>query len=87
MFLWHDTPMICEFQFQFHPYDIDMISSLNKVMSMIPGLSNMIGPGKEKESVDRIKRFMCIMDSMNQQGTDAMGAMGMCRAYMCMCML
>lgn len=32
---------------------------------MIPGLSsNLIPKGKEKESTARIKRFLCIMDSM-----------------------
>lgn len=40
-------------------------------MSMIPGLSNMIGPGKEKESVARIKRFLTIMDSFTQEELDS----------------
>lgn len=47
------------------------LGPLSKVMSMIPGLSNVMGPGKEKESVDRIKRFMTIMDSFTQQELDS----------------
>ena len=38
---------------------------------MIPGLNNMIGPGKEKESVERIKRFMTIMDSFTAEELDS----------------
>ena len=47
------------------------LGPLSKVMSMIPGLSNMIGPGKEKESTARIKRFMTIMDSFTQEELDS----------------
>jgi signal recognition particle subunit SRP54 len=47
------------------------LGPLGKVMSMIPGLSNMIGPGKEKESVERIKRFMTIMDSFTGEELDS----------------
>jgi signal recognition particle subunit SRP54 len=43
------------------------LGPLGKVMSMIPGLSQMIGPGREKESVERIKRFMIIMDSFTAE--------------------
>ncbi len=35
---------------------------------MIPGFSNLMGGGREQESVARIKRFLCIMDSMTPQG-------------------
>ena len=41
---------------------------LNQVVGMIPGLSsNLIPKGKEKESTARIKRFMCMMDSMTKE--------------------
>jgi len=47
------------------------MGSLNSVVSMIPGLSsNLIPKGKEKESVARIKRFLCMMDSMTNQELD-----------------
>jgi signal recognition particle subunit SRP54 len=39
---------------------------------MIPGLSsNLIPPGKEKESTARIKRFLCMMDSMTYEELDS----------------
>lgn len=47
------------------------LGPLGKVMSMIPGMSNIIGPGKEKESVERIKRFMTIMDSFTAEELDS----------------
>ena len=38
---------------------------------MIPGLSsNLIPPGREKESTARIKRFLCMMDSMTNDELD-----------------
>lgn len=38
---------------------------------MIPGLSsNLIPPGKEKESTQRIKKFLCMMDSMTNEELD-----------------
>jgi len=44
---------------------------LNQVVSMIPGLSsNLIPKGREKESTDRIKRFLCMMDSMTDEELD-----------------
>ena len=45
---------------------------LGQVMSMIPGLGNiMAGQGKEEESVNRIKKFMTMMDSMTPQELDS----------------
>lgn len=45
---------------------------LNQVVSMIPGLSsNLIPKGREKESTDRIKRFLCMMDSMTDEELDS----------------
>ena len=44
---------------------------INQVMGMIPGLgSNLIPKGKEKESMERIKKFMFIMDSMTSSELD-----------------
>ena len=41
-------------------------------MGMIPGFSNaLMPPGHEKESQAKIKRFMCIMDSMTPKELDA----------------
>lgn len=38
---------------------------------MIPGFNaNMIPKGQEKESSDRIKKFLCMMDSMTKQELD-----------------
>ena len=49
---------------------------LNQVVSMIPGIaSNLIPPGKEKESTARIKRFLCIMDSMTNEELDCVKPM------------
>lgn len=43
---------------------------LGKVMSMIPGMSSMMTKGKEHESQERFKKFMTIMDSMNDVELD-----------------
>jgi signal recognition particle subunit SRP54 len=41
---------------------------LGQVVSMIPGLNqNMMPKGREKEGTARIKRFLCMMDSMTQE--------------------
>ncbi|PHJ24052.1 signal recognition particle protein srp54 [Cystoisospora suis] len=41
---------------------------ISKVMSMIPGIgSNLISKGQEQAGVQRIKRFLCIMDSMTDE--------------------
>lgn len=41
-------------------------------MGMIPGFSNaLMQPGHEKESQAKIKRFMCIMDSMTDKELDS----------------
>ena len=45
---------------------------LPQVMGMIPGFSNALAqPGHEKESQAKIKRFMCIMDSMTDKELDS----------------
>jgi signal recognition particle subunit SRP54 len=44
---------------------------LNQVVGMIPGLNaNMIPKGKEKEGTDKVKRFLCMMDSMTNEELD-----------------
>ena len=44
---------------------------LNQVVGMIPGFNaNMIPKGQEKESTDRIKKFLYMMDSMTDQELD-----------------
>ena len=44
---------------------------INQVVSMIPGLSsNLIPKGKEKESTERVKRFLYMMDSMTPEELD-----------------
>lgn len=45
---------------------------LNQVVGMIPGFNaNMIPKGQEKESTDRIKKFLCMMDSMTKLELDS----------------
>jgi signal recognition particle subunit SRP54 len=49
------------------------MGSLGNVMSMIPGMnSNLIPKGKEKEATARIKRFIYMMDSMNDAELDSL---------------
>lgn len=49
------------------------MGSLSSVMSMIPGMnSNLIPKGKEKEATARIKRFLSMMDSMNDAELDSL---------------
>lgn len=41
------------------------LGPLDKVMEMIPGMSNIMPEGGEKEASKKIKKYLCIMDSMN----------------------
>ena len=56
------------------------LGPLGKIMAMIPGLNQLMaatgagGKDAEKQSVDKIKRFMCIMDSFTQQELDSTDA-------------
>jgi len=51
--------------------NIMKMGPMSQVMSMIPGFSNAImQPGQEKESQARLKKFMCIMDSMTSKELD-----------------
>mmetsp|Transcript_14901 Transcript_14901/g.46920 ORF Transcript_14901/g.46920 Transcript_14901/m.46920 type:complete len:510 (+) Transcript_14901:113-1642(+) len=50
---------------------VTKLGSLQKVMSMIPGVNtDMFPQGYEKHGVQRIKRFMTIMDSMTDDELD-----------------
>jgi len=52
-----------DLQSQFH--SILKLGSLNQFMSMIPGLgTSILTKGNEQESITRIKRFLCMLDSM-----------------------
>jgi signal recognition particle subunit SRP54 len=39
---------------------------LDKVINMIPGMSNIMPEGSDKEASKKIKKFLCIMDSMTE---------------------
>ena len=43
---------------------------LDKVINMIPGMSNIMPEGGEKEAAKKMKRFLCIMDSMTDGELD-----------------
>jgi signal recognition particle subunit SRP54 len=44
------------------------LGPMNQFMSMIPGIGNQLaGAMNEKEGVNKIKRYLCIMDSMTQE--------------------
>ena len=48
-----------------------IVGSLNSFMSMIPGMgTSLLSKGNEKESIARIKRFLCVMDSMSNDELD-----------------
>lgn len=50
---------------------VTKMGSLQKVMSMIPGVNtDMFPPGYEKSGIQRIKRFMTMMDSMTDDELD-----------------
>ena len=47
------------------------MGSIGNVVSMIPGFNaNMIPKGQEKESTERIKKFLYMMDSMTKEELD-----------------
>merc|ERR550514_2356709 len=52
--------------------NIQKMGPMSQVLSMIPGLANspLMQKGVEKEGVKRIKKFMVIMDSMNDDELD-----------------
>ena len=49
--------------------NIMKMGPINQIMGMIPGMgTDFLTKGGEKESAARLKRMMCIMDSMNDKG-------------------
>ena len=43
---------------------------LDKVMNMFPGMSNIMPEGSEKEATKKMKKYLCIMDSMTDGELD-----------------
>ena len=57
------------------------MGSLSNVVGMIPGFNaNMIPKGQEKESTDRIKKFLYMMDSMTDKELDGVEKINQTRA-------
>lgn len=55
--------------------NIMKMGPINQIMGMIPGFgTEFLSKGGEKESAARLKRMMCIMDSMNDKELDALEA-------------
>jgi len=50
--------------------NLQKMGPMSQVMQMIPGMSNLMPAGAEKEGVKRIKRFMVMMDSMTDGELD-----------------
>ena len=51
--------------------NIQKMGPMSSVMSMIPGFGNDVMPkGQEKQSQAKIKRMMCLMDSMTDEELD-----------------
>ncbi|PAV70684.1 hypothetical protein WR25_06750 isoform B [Diploscapter pachys] len=50
--------------------NIMKMGPLSQIMSAIPGLSDIMNKGNEKESVMKLKRMMTIMDSMSDKELD-----------------
>lgn len=52
--------------------NIMKMGPINQIMGMIPGFgTEFLSKGNEKESAARLKRMMCIMDSMNDKELDS----------------
>ncbi len=50
---------------------ISALGPMSSVMSMIPGMADALPKGQEAASAARIKRFMCLMDSMTAAELDS----------------
>merc|ERR1712137_1053323 len=50
--------------------NLQKMGPMSQVMQMIPGMSQMLPQGAEKEGARRIKRFMIMMDSMTDDELD-----------------
>mmetsp|Transcript_99878 Transcript_99878/g.278983 ORF Transcript_99878/g.278983 Transcript_99878/m.278983 type:complete len:522 (+) Transcript_99878:87-1652(+) len=55
--------------------NLQKMGPMGQVMQMIPGMSNMLPQGAEKEGAKRIKRFMVMMDSCTDAELDCEVAM------------
>jgi signal recognition particle subunit SRP54 len=53
------------------------LGNIGNVMSMIPGMANMIPKGQEKDGSNRIQKFLTIMDSMTAAELDGEGSVMM----------
>eukprot|EP00397_Hematodinium_sp_SG-2012_P013060 GEMP01013252.1.p1 GENE.GEMP01013252.1~~GEMP01013252.1.p1 ORF type:complete len:520 (+),score=99.06 GEMP01013252.1:83-1642(+) len=54
---------------------IQNMGPMSQVMSMIPGMANVMPKGSDVESAKRIRRFMVMMDSMNHDELDCVKPM------------
>mmetsp|Transcript_2391 Transcript_2391/g.5519 ORF Transcript_2391/g.5519 Transcript_2391/m.5519 type:complete len:515 (+) Transcript_2391:60-1604(+) len=52
--------------------NLQKMGPMGQIMQMIPGMSQMLPQGAEKEGAKRIKRFMVMMDSLTDEELDAM---------------
>ena len=43
----------------------------NQIMGMIPGFNDFMNKGHEQESTKRLRKLMCIMDSMSEEELDS----------------
>mmetsp|Transcript_56921 Transcript_56921/g.123160 ORF Transcript_56921/g.123160 Transcript_56921/m.123160 type:complete len:519 (-) Transcript_56921:120-1676(-) len=50
--------------------NLQKMGPMSQIMQMIPGMSQMMPQGAEKEGVKRIKRFMVMMDSLTDDELD-----------------
>jgi len=55
--------------------NIAKMGPISQVMSMIPGMANMLPQGSDAEGAKRIRRFMIMMDSMNADELDCVKPM------------
>merc|ERR1712137_915720 len=50
--------------------NLQKMGPMSQIMQMIPGMSQLLPKGAEKEGVKRITRFMVVMDSLNDDELD-----------------
>merc|ERR1711862_644110 len=61
--------------------NLQKMGPMSQVMQMIPGMSQMMPKGAEKEGAKRIKRFMVMMDSLTDEELDCNVQMNDSRRY------
>lgn len=61
--------------------NLQKMGPMSQVMQMIPGMSQMLPQGAEKEGAKRIKRFMVMMDSLTDDELDCEVQMNDSRKY------